>query len=123
MTGRHRGSRNPWGRRISAGLVAGGVVSVAAGSAGMLTANGQVYLVNPNGMLIGNGATIDAASFVATTANIGNDAFMASPASVNGRYAFDQVTTASGSGTIVNGGTITAADGGLIAPSRSGGSA
>ena len=82
---------------------------------GALTANGQVYLLNPNGVLIGNGATIDAASFVATTANIGNDTFMASPASLNGRYAFDQVTLASGSGTIVNGGTITAADGGLIA--------
>jgi filamentous hemagglutinin family protein len=37
---------------------------------GTLNANGQVYLVNPNGVLIGNGAHVNVASFVATTASI-----------------------------------------------------
>ena len=82
---------------------------------GALSANGQIYLINPNGILIGNGATVDAAAFVATTANIGTDAFMSTPVAASGRYTFDQVTTASSTGSIVNAGTITAADGGLVA--------
>jgi filamentous hemagglutinin family protein len=92
--------------------VTGNQVSMLEGS---LTANGQVYLVNPNGVLIGQGATLDVGSFIATTANIATADFMASPASANGRYIFDQVTSASSTGSIVNLGTITAADGGLVA--------
>ena len=92
--------------------VTGSQMSVLQGS---LTANGQVYLVNPNGILIGSGGSISAAAFVATTASIGNDAFMRAPADANGRYAFDQVTTASTTGSIVNLGTISVADGGLVA--------
>src|SRR5262245_56908107 len=34
---------------------------------GSLQANGQVYLVNPNGILVGAGAQIDCHSFVAST--------------------------------------------------------
>ena len=82
---------------------------------GTLTANGQVYLVNPNGILIGGGATINAASFVATTASIGNASFMADPAAVGGRYDFNQLTAGARSGTISNAGTITVAAGGLAA--------
>jgi filamentous hemagglutinin family protein len=82
---------------------------------GTLNANGQVYLINPNGILISKGATIDTGSFVAATANIATTDFMVSPTAANGRYPFTQLTTASGTGTIVNAGTITAADGGLVA--------
>ena len=82
---------------------------------GSLSANGQVFLVNPNGILIGGGAKVDVGSFVATTANIDTASFMSSPAAVNGRYAFDQLTSAAAAGSIVNSGAITAADGGLVA--------
>jgi filamentous hemagglutinin family protein len=82
---------------------------------GTLNANGQVYLINPNGILISKGATIDTGSFVAATANIATTDFMLSTAAANGRYPFTQVTPASAAGTIVNAGTITAADGGLVA--------
>jgi len=43
---------------------------------GTLQANGQVYLLNPNGIFIGNGAVIDVGSFLATTHNTDEDAFM-----------------------------------------------
>ncbi len=78
---------------------------------GSLTANGRVVLINPNGVLIGPTATVDAAGFAATTANINNDAFMA------GQMNFDQ---ASPQGvTVVNQGKITIAESGfaaLVAP-------
>ncbi|NBQ56388.1 MAG: filamentous hemagglutinin N-terminal domain-containing protein, partial [Verrucomicrobia bacterium] len=43
---------------------------------GALNANGQVYLINPAGVMIGNGAVVNVGSFVATTANVGDEAFM-----------------------------------------------
>ena len=43
---------------------------------GTLQANGQVYLLNPNGIFIGNGAVIDVGSFLATTHHTDEDAFM-----------------------------------------------
>jgi filamentous hemagglutinin family protein len=82
---------------------------------GSLTANGRIYLVNPNGVLIGNGANVQAASFVATTASIGDSNFMADPAAVSGRLEFNELTTASATGTIVNAGAITVDEGGLVA--------
>jgi filamentous hemagglutinin family protein len=89
--------------------------SQASTLAGSLTANGQVYLVNPNGVFISNGATINAGSLFVTTANIANAEFMADPAAAAGRYRFDQLTARAGSSAIVNAGTITVADGGLVA--------
>ena len=44
---------------------------------GRLTANGQVFLINPNGVLFGQGAKIDVGSLVTSTANISNENFMA----------------------------------------------
>lgn len=43
---------------------------------GDLTANGRVFLVNPNGVVIGNGARIDTHTFLATTLNIAAGNFM-----------------------------------------------
>jgi filamentous hemagglutinin family protein len=74
---------------------------------GRLTANGTVFLVNPNGILIGPGAKIDVGGLVAATANITNENFMA------GRYKFDEVVNRNA--VIVNRGEITAHAGGLVA--------
>ncbi|MBL8326805.1 MAG: filamentous hemagglutinin N-terminal domain-containing protein [Rubrivivax sp.] len=74
---------------------------------GRISANGQVFLVNPNGVVLGGGAQVNVGSFVASTANVGNADFMA------GRLEFRQ-PGAPGAG-IVNRGHITAAEGGLVA--------
>ena len=71
---------------------------------GQLTANGQVFLVNPSGVIFGNGARVNAGAFVASTLNIRDDDFLA------GNYTF----TGTG-GTIENRGTISAAPGGYVA--------
>ncbi|MES2510367.1 MAG: filamentous hemagglutinin N-terminal domain-containing protein [Pseudomonadota bacterium] len=72
---------------------------------GNLSANGKVFLLNPNGVLFGNGASVSVGGLVATTMSLSDANFMA------GNYAF----TDAGSGSIVNRGTISAADGGYVA--------
>ncbi|MBN1818643.1 MAG: filamentous hemagglutinin N-terminal domain-containing protein, partial [Sedimentisphaerales bacterium] len=44
---------------------------------GSLTANGQVFLINPNGVVIGPDGRIETGGFVASTLNISDEAFMA----------------------------------------------
>ncbi|MDL5053080.1 filamentous hemagglutinin N-terminal domain-containing protein [Oscillatoria laete-virens NRMC-F 0139] len=44
---------------------------------GTLSANGQIFLINPNGVLVGQGAHINTAGFVASTADVNNEQFMA----------------------------------------------
>ncbi|MEW6640180.1 MAG: YDG domain-containing protein [Pseudomonadota bacterium] len=84
--------------------VTGSAPSTIAGS---LTANGQVYLVNPNGIAITrSGAVNVGGGFVASTLGISDDDFMA------GRRAF------SGNGAsarVSNAGTITVGRGGYAA--------
>src|SRR5882724_2041229 len=78
---------------------------------GTLTANGRVFLVNPDGILFGAGSKINTGSFLATTNDIRNGDFMA------GRYQFNIPGRSDAS--IVNLGTITAQNGGfaaLVAP-------
>ncbi|MBE7376414.1 two-partner secretion domain-containing protein [Pseudomonas lopnurensis] len=43
---------------------------------GALEANGNVFLINPNGIVFGANARIDVAGLLATTLNIDNDSFM-----------------------------------------------
>ncbi len=75
---------------------------------GQLTSNGQVFLINPNGILVGQGARIDTASFVASTLELANSDFLA------GRWRFN--TAASGqAGAIQNNGIITTGPGGTVA--------
>ncbi|MGH8490268.1 MAG: filamentous hemagglutinin N-terminal domain-containing protein [Gammaproteobacteria bacterium] len=74
---------------------------------GRLTANGRVFLVNPNGILFGKGAQVDVGGLVASTANIGDEDFMA------GRYAFKEPGRPGS--RVVNEGQINAAEGGLVA--------
>ena len=78
---------------------------------GALTANGKIFLINPNGILFGAGSTVNAAGFLASTNDIKNSDFMA------GHYNFNIPGRLDAS--IVNLGHITASDGGfaaLVAP-------
>lgn len=70
---------------------------------GSLSANGKVFLVNPNGILFGKGASVNVAGLVASTLNISDSDFMA------GNYKF-----AGAGGGILNQGSIHA-DGGYVA--------
>lgn len=74
---------------------------------GKMTANGNVYLVNQNGILVGKDAQINVGSLIASTANISTRDFMA------GRMDFNQPGKADA--RIVNQGHITAQQGGLVA--------
>ena len=71
---------------------------------GNLSANGKVFLVNPNGILFGQGASVNVGGLVASTLNISDSDFMA------GNYKF----TGAGNGSILNQGSIQA-DGGYVA--------
>lgn len=62
----------PGADSIALNRVTGNDVSQIYGS---LTANGQVFLINPNGVLFGKGASVDVGGLYASTANV-NDAFM-----------------------------------------------
>lgn len=73
---------------------------VTGGSAssidGTISANGQVWVLNPSGVIVGSGGRVQTAGFLATTRNIGDDDFM------SGHYAF----TGQGTGEIRNAGQI-----------------
>lgn len=81
---------------------------------GALTSNGKVFLVNPAGILVGQGARIDVAGFVASTLNLSNEDFLA------GKLNFTSLLPQAGEGVrVVNQGSITTPDGGtvyLVAP-------
>ncbi len=66
---------------------------------GALVANGNIFLVNPNGIIFGTNARIDVNGLVATTHDITNENFMA------GNYKFDIPGRADAS--IINQGSIT----------------
>jgi len=76
---------------------------------GSLTSNGQVYLINPYGIVFGENAIVNTAGFIASTLNLSNDDFL------QGKLNFSGLNSAD----ILNRGFITAgADGdiALIAP-------
>ncbi len=72
---------------------------------GSLQANGRVFLLNPNGVLFGSGASVNVGGLVASTMSLSDAKFMA------GDYGF----TDAGSGSVVNQGNITVTDGGFVA--------
>lgn len=74
---------------------------------GRLTANGQIFLVNPNGIYFGPNAQVDVAGLVASTHNISNENFLA------GRYVFDQPGKPGAS--VINAGSIRVSDTGIAA--------
>ena len=71
---------------------------------GKLNANGQVFLLNPSGVLFGAGARVDVGGLVASTMKLDDADFMA------GNYKFS-----GGSGSVINQGQLKAALGGYIA--------
>lgn len=79
---------------------------------GSLSANGQVFLINPNGILFGPNSTVDVGGLVASTLGLSDQDFL------NGRYNFTQ-DPAKELASIINQGTIRISDGGyavLTAP-------
>ena len=75
---------------------------------GSLSANGQIMLINKNGILFGENSQIDVGGLVATTMDAADADLLAS----------DQITltdTSSGTAAIVNAGKINVAEGGLLA--------
>jgi filamentous hemagglutinin family protein len=90
----------PNSNSVALNRVLGADPSVILGS---LTANGKVFLVNPNGILFGKGANVNVGGLVASTLGISDADFMA------GRYAFS-----GNGGAVLNQGSINA-DGGYVA--------
>ncbi|TAK62426.1 filamentous hemagglutinin N-terminal domain-containing protein [Methylobacter sp.] len=72
---------------------------------GHLNANGQVYLINPNGILFGQGAQVNVGGLVASTLDMSDSALNSNERTFSG----------SGTGSVINKGTITAANGGSVA--------
>ena len=93
---------------------------------GQLNANGNVFLVNPNGVLFGAGAQVNVGGLVASTMDISDADFAAGGRSK--RYVFNSYSrinplgyssistsnTASNAGKVTNLGHITAATGGSV---------
>lgn len=82
---------------------------VTGGSAsqimGTLNANGKVFLINPNGVLFGKGASVNTAGLVASTRNISTADFM------QGNYI---LSGGGGGAEIINQGSLTTTKGGFI---------
>ncbi len=82
------------------------VGSEASSILGSVSSNGKVFLINPNGILFGNGAQVNVGGLVAATLNITDGDFMA------GNYKFSGTRN----GAILNQGTIsTNTDGSYVA--------
>ncbi|HCH25429.1 MAG TPA: hypothetical protein DE179_14155 [Oceanospirillaceae bacterium] len=72
---------------------------------GNINANGQVYLINPNGILFGQNAQVNVGALVASTLDIAD-------ADIGKKQ---QVFSGSGTGNILNQGLINAVEGGFVA--------
>ncbi|WP_321799982.1 filamentous hemagglutinin N-terminal domain-containing protein [Caballeronia sp. J97] len=85
------------------------VGSEASRIAGQLNANGQVFLVNPAGVLFARGASVNVGSLVASTLGITNAEFLA------GKYHFNQGAAPGAKVSIESGANIAASPGGAVA--------
>jgi filamentous hemagglutinin family protein len=71
---------------------------------GSLSSNGQVFLINPNGIIIGAHARIDAAGFVAASLDVLNESFL---------REHNLLFSGNGRGAVVNLGVVTAPRGNI----------
>ena len=94
--------QQPDSAAITLNRVTGGGASVLNGG---LFANGQVWLVNGNGILTGAGSRIDVGGLLATTSDIADGDFLA------GHYAFGGTSSPA---AVINRGSIKAATGGSV---------
>lgn len=76
---------------------------------GQLKANGQIFIMNNNGVILGNNAQVDVGSLLATSSNLNNADFM------NGAPLLSFTAGNNPNAQVINNGNITVADGGLIA--------
>ncbi len=97
--------KQPSASSVTLNRVTAGPGSVISGN---VTANGRVFLLDPRGVLVTQGAVLDVNSLVLTTAAIDNDAFMA------GDYRFTGADARPSAG-ITNQGTILADPTGFVA--------
>lgn len=74
---------------------------------GALTATGQVFLINPAGIVFGNGAQVSVGGLVASTLDVNGTT------TSNGHTYYDLLNSG-GSASIINQGTISAASGGGV---------
>ncbi|OYU45552.1 MAG: filamentous hemagglutinin, partial [Burkholderiales bacterium PBB4] len=72
---------------------------------GSLSANGKVFIVNPNGVLFGKDSSVNVGGLVASTLDIADSDFL------TGRYQF----SGTGTGEVNNQGRIQSSDGGYVA--------
>ncbi|WP_151445577.1 beta strand repeat-containing protein [Lacisediminimonas profundi] len=70
---------------------------------GTLTGNGRVWLINPAGIMVGPGATIDVGGFIGSTLNVRNEDFLA-----------DRLNFSGPGGAVSNFGRITTPQGGNV---------
>jgi fibronectin-binding autotransporter adhesin len=80
---------------------------VASQIYGALTATGQVFLINPAGIVFGNGAQVSVGGLVASTLDVNGTT------TSNGHTYYDLLNSG-GSASIINQGTINAASGGGV---------
>lgn len=76
---------------------------------GTLSANGQVYLINPNGVLVGPTGVVNTQSFVASTLDVADEAFLAGG---------DLLFTGSSLSGVSNEGSLTALGGNVLMIAR-----
>jgi filamentous hemagglutinin family protein len=72
---------------------------------GKLSANGEVFLINPNGVIFGKNSKVDVGSFIVSTMDIKDEDYLKS------KYAFDSNNIF---GKIINEGELSAKDKGFI---------
>lgn len=97
--------RQPAASSVTLNRVMAGNGSIIAGN---ISANGRVFLLDPRGVLVTQGATLDVNSLILSTASTDDDAFM------DGRYSFNAADAQPGA-SIVNRGSILADQTGFVA--------
>ncbi len=90
---------------VALNRVTGGALSEIFGT---LSADGTLFLVNPAGILVGQGGIVDVHGLVASTSGITNENFMA------GRFTFDRPSQVPGA-SVINRGTISVKQAGMAA--------